>query len=228
MSKKTDGILERRFTGYLFDLDGTLIDTAPDIDRALNAALAGAGLPGVDESLTRHWVGHGSRALLEQALIFHGLPDRIEDERAMQEMLDHFITYYRAHIADHSTPYPGAVEALVGLRARGARLAVVTNKLEGLSRQVLGALRLDGHFQLVVGGDTLPVRKPDAGPALHACTELGVALAETLFIGDSNTDVQCARAAGCAIACVRDGYNHGTPADALGADVVIDSLLELV
>ena len=220
--------LQRRFSGYLFDLDGTLVDTAPDIDAALNVALADAGLPTVDESLTRHWVGHGSRVLVEQALTFHGVPELVEDTATMDAMLATFIGYYSAHIADHSEPYPGTLDTLARLGERGAGLAVVTNKLEVLSRQVLDALDLTQHFKAIVCGDTLPVNKPDAGPALHACEVLGIDVADSLFVGDSNTDVECARAAGCAIVCMRDGYNHGTPAEQLGADAVIDSLSELI
>ena len=143
-------------------------------------------------------------------------------------MLAVFIDYYRAHIADHSAPYPGVVDALEQLAGRGAGLGVVTNKLEALSHQVLDALGLSQFFGVVVGGDTLAVNKPDAAPALHACRTLEVAASNALFVGDSNTDVECARAARCPVVCVRDGYNHGTPAAELGADAVIDSFLELV
>ena len=228
MPDSTDGMLQRRFSGYLFDLDGTLVDTAPDIDAALNVALADAGLPTVDESLTRHWIGHGSRVLVEQSLTFHGVPELIQDAAAMDGMLATFIAYYGAHIADHSETYPGTLETLEKLGERGAGLAVVTNKLDALTRQVLDALDLTRHFKAIVCGDTLSVSKPAPGPALRACEILGVEVADSLFVGDSTTDVECARAAGCAIVCMRDGYNHGTPAEQLGADAVIDSLNELI
>lgn len=223
-----DAALARKYRAYLFDLDGTLIDSAPDINGALNAALLSGGYPTVDEALTRHWVGHGSRVLLEQALTHHGVPEKISDEPAMARLFSVFIDYYSAHIADSSKPYPGVVDALQSLHARGARLAVVTNKLEGLSRQVLAAFDLDRYVEVLVGGDTLPQRKPDAAPALHACRLLNCTIGDSLFVGDSVTDVETARAAGCAVVCVRDGYNHGTPADQLGADAVIDSLIELL
>ena len=221
-------MLARRYGAYLFDLDGTLVDTAPDINGALNAALSSGGFPAVDESLTRHWVGYGSRVLLEQALTHHGVPDRISDEPLMVRLLRVFIDHYGAHIADFSRPYPGVVDALRALKARGARLAVVTNKLTGLSTQVLEALHLDGYFTALVCGDTLPQHKPDPEPARYACRLLDVAPADALFVGDSVTDVDTARAAGCSVVCVRDGYNHGTPATQLGADAVIDSLIQLL
>jgi phosphoglycolate phosphatase len=225
----TDGAtLARRYRAYLFDLDGTLVDSAPDINGALNAALAAGGHPNVAEHLTRHWIGSGSRALIEQALTHQQATACIADAAHMQDLLAAFVAYYSAHIADASRIYPDVVETLTSLRTDGARLAVVTNKLNGLSVQLLEALGLRDYFAVVVGGDTLPQRKPNAAPALHACAKLGSTPIESLFVGDSATDVETARAAGCPVVCVRDGYNHGTPAERLGADAVIDSLIELL
>ncbi len=221
-------VLRRTYPAYLFDLDGTLIDSAPDIDGALNATLAVAGLPRVHEALTRHWVGHGSRVLLQQALRHHERLDLLADEPRISELLTVFIDHYTAHIADFSRPYPDVVETLATLRANGARLAVVTNKLTGLSHRVLAALDLNHFFTAVVCGDTLATGKPDPGPALHACAALAVEPADALFVGDSTTDVETARNAGCPVVVVRDGYNHGTPAQDLGADGVIDSFAGLL
>ncbi len=221
-------VLSRRYQAYLFDLDGTLVDSAPDINAALNHALRHAGYPGVDEALTRHWVGHGARVLLEQALQHHGRHDLAADAAHLDMLLRQFIDYYSAHLADLGGPYPGVPETLQQLKSAGAGIAVVTNKLEGLSRGVLAALRLSRHVDLLIGGDSLPTRKPDPAPALHALFHFNVAPTDALFVGDSATDVATARAAGCAIVCVRDGYNHGTPAEELGADAVVDSLLELL
>ena len=214
--------LLREYAGYLFDLDGTLVDTAPDINTALNHALLGHGYPGVEEALTRHWVGHGARALFAQAL--HQQPP--DDE--LESLLSSFIGYYEAHIADHSQPYPGVVEALSELCKRGAKLAVVTNKLTSLSVRVLEALQLRSYFAALVCGDSTENPKPAADPALLACDELSLPVSRVLFIGDSATDVDCARAAGCDIVCVPDGYNHGIAASDLGADAVIESLRDLV
>jgi phosphoglycolate phosphatase len=212
----------RRYDGYLFDLDGTLVDTAPDINAALNHALTKAGLPAVNESLTRHWVGHGARVLVQQALLHHDTKIHLEP------LLADFLGYYEGHIADHGRPYAGVVEVLHTLRGRGARLAVVTNKLTRLSRPLLDALDLTRLFDSIVCGDTAAFPKPAADPALHACRILELAPAEALFVGDSETDVACARAAGCPIVCVADGYNHGVAPAALGADAIIDSFWELV
>lgn len=211
------------FHGVLFDLDGTLVDTAPDINAALNHALNQHGLPGVTEALTRHWVGHGARALIDQALASQSFA-----QDPTESILEAFLDHYRAHIAERSRPYAGVETALDSLRARGARLGVVTNKRTDLSEPLLAALRLDRYFDVIVCGDTAAAPKPAADPAIFACSALALATAETLFVGDSDTDVACARAAGCPIVVVRDGYNHGVPATELGADAVIESFFDLV
>jgi len=209
---------------YLFDLDGTLVDTAPDLSRALNHSLTKGGLAPVDEALTRHWVGHGVRAMLQAAFRHQGVlatESDLDDNQAI--LVDH----YTAHIADHSTPYPAVVETLAVLADR-ALLGVVTNKPTALSNSLLEALDLARFFAVVVGRGTTERFKPDPEPAHHACEHLGVSPARALFVGDSETDVLCARAAGCGIVLYRHGYNHGRDPDTLGADGVIDSFRELV
>ncbi|MDE0420401.1 MAG: phosphoglycolate phosphatase [Gammaproteobacteria bacterium] len=212
------------YSAYLFDLDGTLVDTAPDLSRALNHTLAGAGFAAVDESLTRHWVGHGVRAMLEAA--FHHLgrcPGPEDLDRHQAALLEH----YAAHIADYSLPYPSVVETLAVLAER-APLAVVTNKPTDLSNRLLAALDLARFFRVVVGRGTTRRFKPDPAPALYACEHVGMAPEQALFVGDSETDVLCARAAGCPVVLYRYGYNHGKNPDHLGADRVIDSFDALV
>ena len=211
---------------YLFDLDGTLVDTAPDIDAALNVALKAGGYQPVSETLTRHWVGFGSRRLLLQALAHQGAEQ--ESQENIASLLEIFIDYYRHHIAANSAPYPGVIETLTQLQQLGCSLAVVTNKLSALTLPLLDALKLSGFFASIVCGDTCEHSKPAADPALHACAELRVPVQHSLFVGDSETDVLCARAAGCPVVCVREGYNHGTPAEELGADGVIDNFPELL
>ena len=193
---------------------------------ALNHCLAQAGYDPVDEALTRHWVGFGAAKLIEQALAHYGRPEPAAAER--DGMLQTFLDRYGNRLAVRSSVYAGVEPALETLGGRGARLAVVTNKHSRLAEPLLAEIGLADHFGAVVCGDTLTTPKPAPEPALHACRLLGVAVTDTLFVGDSATDVDCARAAGCDVVCVRDGYNHGTPADELGADRVIDSMLELV
>ena len=212
------------YRAYLFDLDGTLVDTAPDLSRALNHTLAGAGLRTVDEALTRHWVGHGVRAMLEAAFRYQGLVATPGDlDRNQAVLVDH----YAAHIADHSVPYPAVVETLESLACH-APLAVVTNKPTELSNSLLEQLDLARFFGVVVGRGTTVRFKPDPEPACYACARLDVPPADALFVGDSETDVLCARAAGCGVVLYRDGYNHGRNPESLGADRVIDSLRDLV
>ncbi len=212
------------YRAYLFDLDGTLVDTAPDLSRALNHTLASAGLEPVDEALTRHWVGHGVRAMLEAAFRHQGLAATDADLDQNQALL---LDYYAAHIADHSTPYPTVVDTMTTL-ARRAPLAVVTNKPTDLSVRLLDALDLSRFLQVVVGRGTTARFKPDPAPALYACEQLGQSPRNSLFVGDSETDVLCARASGCGIVLYRYGYNHGRDPDSLGADRVIDSARDLV
>ena len=211
------------YQAVLFDLDGTLVDTAPDLMRALNHVLDGSGLPPVDEAMTRHWVGHGVRAMLAAALEHHGTSLPVP---RIDALFDACLAHYSEHVADYSEPYPTVVETLTTLSGR-VPLAVVTNKPAELTASLLAALDLARFFGSVVGRGTTKKHKPDAEPALHACRELGVRPSEVLFVGDSATDVACARAAGCPVVLYRHGYNHGRNPDTLGADAVIDSLAAL-
>ena len=213
------------YDAYLFDLDGTLVDTAPDLMAGLNVCLAEHGYTEVDEELTRRWVGHGAAKMIEQALVHQGSDE--PPAHLAKSMFDRFLDHYSLHIADRSTPYPGVREALDSL-GQHAVLGVVTNKVSRLTTPLLDALDLAQCFEVVVCSDTVGVFKPAADPALHACASLGVAPARTLFVGDSITDVQCARAAGCDVVCVPYGYSGGIPPEDLGADRLIDSLICLV
>lgn len=212
------------YAAYLFDLDGTLVDTAPDLMRALNHVLGGAGLPLVDEAMTRHWVGHGVRAMLNAAFEHHGAD--VSDAR-LDTLFDACLAYYGEHIADFSEPYPTVIETLDTLAQRAA-LGVVTNKPADLSERLLAALGLRSYFGTVVGRGSTRNHKPHAEPALAACRQLDVAPRDALFVGDSATDVACARAAGCDVVLYRHGYNHGQDPDTLGADGVVDSFAALL
>jgi phosphoglycolate phosphatase len=184
-------------------------------------------LPAVSEALTRHWVGHGARMLMQQALQDRA-PELLNDEACLPAMLEVFLGHYEAHIADYSEPYPHVVATLKILRDRGAHLAVVTNKVTRLCLPLLDALGLTALFDTVVCGDTAANPKPSADPALYACTRLGIEPQHALFVGDSKPDVDCARAAGCPVVVVANGYNHGIAPQDLGADRVIDSFADLV
>ena len=217
-------MFDRRPAAYLFDLDGTLVDTAPDIHVALNHALAGAGIAPVSEALTRHWVGHGVRAMLMAAFEHHSLP---VNDSGFEESVVALSAHYEAHVADRSQPYPQVVSTLEKLAER-APLAVVTNKLSRFTLPLLEALDLRRHFTAVICHDNSPEPKPAPGPALLACERLERTPPEALFVGDSATDVACARAAGCPVVVYRHGYNHGIDPESLGADAVFDSFEEVL
>ena len=214
------------YDAYLFDLDGTLVDTAPDLMYALNATLVHAGYAEVGIELTRLWVGYGAKVMLAQAVEHHGEAKLSDDQ--IEEYFAFFLERYSERIAVDSKPYPSVIDSLSALSSRTPKLGVVTNKLQGLSIQLLRELDLYKFFNIVVGGDTLQVRKPEPQPILYACNELDSVPSETLFVGDSTTDVKAARAAGCPVVCMRDGYNHNTPAVELGADQIIDSFCQLL
>ncbi len=217
----------KTYAGYLFDLDGTLVDTAPDIAIAFNSVMRTQGFPESSEAEIRNWVGYGARVMFVQAFEHYDLTDQKHDTALIDGMFNSFRQIYSSCLADLSKPYAGVMEALEQLASQDLPLGVVTNKATVFTAPLLTALNLAQYFGTVVCGDTLAVNKPSAQPALYACKILGLQADKTLFVGDSITNVNCARAAGCDIACFRYGYNHGTPADTLGADFVFDSFQQL-
>ncbi|HIJ63717.1 MAG TPA: phosphoglycolate phosphatase [Rhodospirillaceae bacterium] len=210
-------------TAILFDLDGTLVDSLPDLFAATNRLLADLGRPAVSGQDLRQWVGDGAAALVERALTATGgLP-----EGGMAPMVRRFLDHYRGHTADESRPYPGVAETLALLRRRGHRLGVCTNKPTALSLELLGALDLLPFFLAVVGGDTAPARKPDPRHLWATLEAMGCAGAKALMVGDSLNDVAAARAAGLPVVVMSFGYCRGDPG-ALGADAVIDDFARLL
>ena len=209
------------FSVVAFDLDGTLADTAPDLTAALNHALGELGRPPIAAADVRHMVGHGARALLQKGLSATGEVSEALIERGFPI----FIDYYKAHIADHSYPFDGLEKALDTLAARGVKLAICTNKLESLSRELVDALGWNDRFVSLVGGDTLPVRKPDPAPLFEAIARAGGGRAA--FVGDSITDTDTARAAGIRCVAVTFGFSD-RPVEQLGADALIDHYDQLI
>lgn len=207
----------------VFDLDGTLVDSAPDLMATLNRLLALRGLPPVPFSSARHLVGHGARRLLEHGFAEAGAT---WDEARAPALFDAFVADYRAHIADATRPFPGAVEALERLTARGAILCVATNKSTDLSLALIAALNLGRHFAAVVGPDAVSARKPDGAHLREAVTMAGGDPARAIMVGDSAADTGAARDAPMPCIVVSFGYSETPPAD-LGGDVVIDSFAEL-
>lgn len=215
----------KRYEAYLFDLDGTLVDSAPDLHQTLNRILEAESLNAVTLEEVRNFIGEGARRLLERSLTAQGA--EVTDAR-LDRLLEAYLAHYGRHFADHSRLFPKVRDSLGALQKRGAKLAVVTNKFERLARAVVAAFELQHHFPVILGGDTLPERKPSALPVLEACARLGVALDAAVMIGDSVTDVGAARAAKIDVFCVPYGYNHGQDIRLAGADGVITDLYALV
>ena len=206
-----------------FDLDGTLVDTAPDLIGVLNVMLQDRGLPPVPLTSARHLVGRGARVMLE-----HGFQEAGADFDADQApaLLDQFIDLYLARIAQESRPFDGVVETLDHFATEGAGLVVVTNKLTRLSVALLDALDLRHRFAFVAGPDVVSARKPSGAHLSEAVLAAGGDPAHCLMVGDSAPDVACARALGAPVVLVGFGYTE-TPAEELGADTVISAFDEL-
>jgi phosphoglycolate phosphatase len=207
----------------VLDLDGTLIDSAPDLVATLNIIFARAGLPPVAYDAARNMVGGGARALIVRGLKAEG---RTLDASEIDRMVGEFIDHYAAHIADQSRPFPGLESALDTLAVRGCRLAVCTNKFEWLAVRLLGALALADRFATICGGDTFGLQKPDPEILRRTIARAGGDSGSTVMVGDSLTDIATARAAGVPVVAVDYGYTE-TPAVELGADRVIGALSAL-
>ncbi|HEY4750533.1 MAG TPA: phosphoglycolate phosphatase [Steroidobacteraceae bacterium] len=220
MSAKQAGGLPARGAGplraILFDLDGTLLDTAADITSALNSALADQQLGSFSEAQVREMIGRGVPTLIERALARLAAAQRSVDLARLLERGE-----YQARV------YPGVAQGLSALFARGLKLAVVTNKRKQAAVSLLARLGLGEWIQVVVGGDSCAFRKPRPEPLLQACEALKVSAGQALMVGDSETDVLAARAAGMAIVCVPYGYNEGADPRALACDVLLESLGDL-
>lgn len=205
----------------LFDLDGTLVDSAPDLTSALSDALAEWDQAPVSLAQVRCWVGNGSRKLVARALADRGLPDSITDP-----VLAAFMSHYEHRLTERSVCYEGVVAALQRLHAGGWPMACVTNKPSRFVRPLLDALDLGALLPVQVGGDTLAVRKPDPRPLAFAAERLGVDAGAVVMVGDSLTDVEAARALPCPVVCVDYGYNYGQDIRSAGAALVVSSLVD--
>ena len=209
----------------LIDLDGTLIDSVPDLAYSVDAMMRELGLPERGEAAVRNWVGNGVERLVERALVndLDGTPSREAFERALPV----FQRIYQENTGGRSALYPGVREGLDRLQAAGYRLGCVTNKAACFTLPLLREKGLHDDFEIIVAGDALPQKKPDPAPLLHAARELGVTPAESLMVGDSRSDVKAARAAGFQIVCMSYGYNHGADIRDENPDAVLDRLDEL-
>lgn len=208
----------------VFDLDGTLIDTAPDLGRALAHVLRELGGSAPPNKAMRNWIGGGGRKMVARGLAAAGIE---LSDAAFEDAVSAFLDHYGAHLSDHSPAFPGVFDALRALQSEGARLGVCTNKTAKYSVRLLRDLGFEEFFgDVVLGSDSLAVRKPDGGHVLGVIERLGGTAGQAVMIGDSATDVAAARNAQVPVIAVSFGYSD-TPAAELGADAVIDTFAEL-
>jgi phosphoglycolate phosphatase len=209
----------------LIDVDGTLVDSVPDLAFCVDELMRALGRPPHGEARVRNWVGNGVERLVRRALL--GQLDGEPPDEDYARAYPIFIDLYAENTSKRSRLYPGIREGLDWLKVHGYPLGCVTNKAAQFTLPLLQDLGVRDYFGIVVAGDTLPVKKPDPAPLLHAARHFGIAPEEALMVGDSVSDVKAARAAGFQIVCMSYGYNHGVDIRTASPDAVIDSLTEL-
>ena len=226
-----------QFQAAIVDLDGTMIDTLGDFEVALNRALHDLDLPPVTRALVERTVGKGSEHLIRSVLAHQLALPEVKDQvlvcasRGVEDLYEAAWLRYQHHYlainGEFAAVYPGVVEGLQQMRDAGLQLACLTNKPLSFAKPLLQAKGLDHFFTHVFGGDSFERKKPDPLPLLKTCDALGVKPAQALMVGDSNNDAQAARAAGCPVALVRYGYNHGESVDGVDADAHVDALTDI-
>ena len=209
----------------LIDVDGTLVDSVPDLAYCIDEMMKQLDMPVRGEGRVRHWVGNGVERLVRRALIdqLDGEPDEALFEKAYPIFLD----LYAENNSGRSSLYPGVSEGLDYMQTAGYKLGCVTNKAAQFTIPILKALGIHDCFESIICGDTLPKKKPDPLPLIHSAELLGVKPENSLMLGDSMSDVKAARAAGFQIVCMSYGYNHGESIHDSNPDAVIDSMVEL-
>jgi phosphoglycolate phosphatase len=209
----------------LIDVDGTLVDSVPDLAWCVDEMMKAIGRQPHGEAKVRNWVGNGVERLVRRSLV--GQLDGEPDDASFQQAYPIFLELYSENTCKRSCLYPGVKEGIAYMQSAGYKLGCVTNKDEQFTLPILEQLCIRDVFGIVVSGDTLPVKKPDPGPLLYAAEKLGVKPEHSLMLGDSQSDVKAARAAGFQIICMSYGYNHGEDVRIYNPDVVIDSMAEL-
>lgn len=209
----------------LIDVDGTLVDSVPDLAYCVDEMMKQLGMPVHGEAAVRNWVGNGVERLTRRALI--GQLDGEPDEALFEKAYPIFLDLYADNTSKRSVLYPGVKEGLAFIKSAGFKVGCVTNKAAQFTLPLLKDLGIYDEFEIVVCGDTLAKKKPDPMPLLHSAEKLGVAPENATMLGDSISDVKAARAAGFQIICMSYGYNHGVDIRLAEPDAVIDSMAEL-
>ncbi len=208
----------------IIDLDGTMLDTVPDFHIAINRMREGFALRPITQDQIALMVGKGSENLIRGVL---GLDfDTGKVEQLFEQAMDAYQRHYLAINGNHSVLYPGVIAGLEDLKAQGLRLACVTNKPVAFAAPLLAQKGLAPYFEMLLGGDSLPRKKPDPMPLLQVCSDFGLRPDEVVAIGDSSNDAEAARAAGCFVLTVPYGYNHGQAIHETDSDGIVDTLLE--
>lgn len=208
----------------LFDLDGTLIHSAPDLRVAVNKCLMEDGRRPISDAETMQMVGNGVHVLMERAYAATG--QALTDAAESELLVERFLVFYAEAPTDRTRPYEGVVETLDALRDAGCTLAVVTNKPHAPTVEILRLMKLDHYFRVVIGGGSTPHLKPHPQPLLTALERLGASPEQAIMVGDSPNDSEAARAAGVPVVCVTFGYRRCSAED-LGADALIDHFADL-
>lgn len=211
----------------VFDLDGTLVDSARDLVTTLNKVIAGEGLPAISHDKVGHLVGQGALKMLDKA---YGYYDKVLDEAVRAKLHKNFLDIYNEHLADETRPFDGVIDVLDTLKADGWELAVCTNKYEGLSRRLLKELKLDHYFAAICGSDTFAARKPDPAHLFGTIEKAGSIRTKAIMVGDSATDINTAKAANIPSIGVTFGYSD-VPIEHLEPTLIVshfDAMLDAV
>ncbi|MFT6985858.1 MAG: phosphoglycolate phosphatase [Psychromonas sp.] len=212
----------------LFDLDGTLIDSAPDLASAINHMLSSLARPTFSEDIIRSWVGNGAEVLVKRGLSGQSEIDPNIDAALLAKSLQIFLSFYKENLSINTQLYPNVRACLKVLKAQGYRLAIVTNKPFEFIGPILEGLQLNGLFEIMLGGDSLPKRKPDALPLLHVCQELNVSVEQCVMVGDSKNDILAAKAANMQSIGLTYGYNYGEDIGLHKPEAVFDDFADIV
>lgn len=212
----------------LFDLDGTLIDSVPDLAVAVNHTLEALNRDTFSQGTIRYWVGNGAQTLIKRALSGQNKIDENLDPKLFKKALDVFLAFYAQNLAVTTVTYPHVPATLQSLKDAGYRLAIVTNKPFDFVAPILEELALAELFELHLGGDSLPQKKPDPSPLLHVCDQLNITVEQCVMVGDSKNDILAANACGMQSIGVTYGYNYGEEITVYDPDVVVDDFSELL